>query len=124
MVKQLTFDLALPPPTFAREDLVVADGNREALAWLDRWPDWPATGNCMLAPASCSIWWRAWSVQVRRPAGWSPRSIGARSANGARSTDDWRPTYWQNSRGVHHEIVPCIGFGCPVRVVRIGAADG
>src|SRR5260221_13702471 len=42
MPNQLTFDLALPPPTYAREDFVVADGNREALAWLDRWPDWPA----------------------------------------------------------------------------------
>lgn len=42
MVSQLTFDLALPPPTYARDDFVVADGNREALAWIDRWPDWPA----------------------------------------------------------------------------------
>lgn len=42
MVRQLTFDLALPPPTFAREDFVVSEGNREALAWIDRWPDWPA----------------------------------------------------------------------------------
>jgi len=35
MVKQLTFDLALPPPTFAREDFVVSETNREALAWMD-----------------------------------------------------------------------------------------
>ena len=42
MARQLTFDLALPPPTYAREDFVVSNGNREALAWLDRWPDWPA----------------------------------------------------------------------------------
>jgi chromosomal replication initiation ATPase DnaA len=51
MVKQLTFDLALPPPTFAREDFVVADGNREALAWLDRWPDWPAPALALNGPA-------------------------------------------------------------------------
>jgi chromosomal replication initiation ATPase DnaA len=51
MVKQLTFDLALPPPTFAREDFVVADGNREALAWLDRWPDWPAPALALSGPA-------------------------------------------------------------------------
>lgn len=42
VANQLTFDLALPPPTYARDDFVVAEGNREALAWLDRWPDWPA----------------------------------------------------------------------------------
>jgi chromosomal replication initiation ATPase DnaA len=51
MVKQLTFDLALPPPTFAREDFVVSDGNREALAWLDRWPDWPAPALALNGPA-------------------------------------------------------------------------
>ena len=51
MVKQLTFDLALPPPTFAREDFVVSEGNREALAWLDRWPDWPAPALALNGPA-------------------------------------------------------------------------
>src|SRR5436190_7697415 len=51
MVKQLTFELALPPPTFAREDFVVGDGNREALAWLDRWPDWPAPALALSGPA-------------------------------------------------------------------------
>ena len=47
---QLTFDLALPPPTYAREDFVVADGNREALAWIDRWPDWPAPALALSGP--------------------------------------------------------------------------
>jgi chromosomal replication initiation ATPase DnaA len=51
MVKQLTLDLALPPPTFAREDFVVSDGNREALAWVDRWPDWPAPVLALSGPA-------------------------------------------------------------------------
>ena len=50
MVKQLTFDLALPPPTFAREDFVVSEGNREALAWIDRWPDWPAPALALSGP--------------------------------------------------------------------------
>jgi chromosomal replication initiation ATPase DnaA len=51
VVKQLTLDLALPPPTFAREDFVVSDGNREALAWIDRWPDWPAPALALSGPA-------------------------------------------------------------------------
>jgi chromosomal replication initiation ATPase DnaA len=50
MAKQLTLDLALPPPTYAREDFVVSDGNREALAWLDRWPDWPAPALSLSGP--------------------------------------------------------------------------
>ena len=36
MANQLILDLALPPPTYAREDFVVAEGNREALAWIER----------------------------------------------------------------------------------------
>ncbi len=51
MANQLTFDLALPPPTYAREDFIVAPGNREALAWIDRWPDWPAPALALGGPA-------------------------------------------------------------------------
>jgi chromosomal replication initiation ATPase DnaA len=50
VANQLTLDLALPPPTYAREDFVVAAGNREALAWLDRWPDWPAPALALSGP--------------------------------------------------------------------------
>ena len=53
MANQLTLDLALPPPTYAREDFVVADGNREALAWIDRWPDWPAPALSLSGPTGC-----------------------------------------------------------------------
>jgi len=53
MANQLTLDLALPPPTYAREDFVVADGNREALAWIDRWPDWPAVALSLSGPTGC-----------------------------------------------------------------------
>jgi len=53
MANQLTFDLALPPPTYAREDFIVAPGNREALAWIDRWPDWPAPALALGGPAGC-----------------------------------------------------------------------
>jgi chromosomal replication initiation ATPase DnaA len=50
MVSQLTFDLALPPPAYTREDFVTASGNREALAWVDRWPDWPAPALALSGP--------------------------------------------------------------------------
>ena len=53
MANQLTFDLTLPPPTYAREDFVTASGNREALAWIDRWPDWPAPALALGGPAGC-----------------------------------------------------------------------
>ncbi len=53
MANQLTFDLALPPPTYTRDDFVVASGNREALAWIDRWPDWPAPVLALSGPTGC-----------------------------------------------------------------------
>ena len=53
MPNQLTFDLALPPPTYSREDFVAAGGNREALAWIDRWPDWPAPALALSGPTGC-----------------------------------------------------------------------
>lgn len=53
MVNQLIFDLSLPAPTYARADFVVANGNREALAWIDRWPDWPAPALALSGPVGC-----------------------------------------------------------------------
>jgi chromosomal replication initiation ATPase DnaA len=65
MVNQLTLDLKLPPPTYAREDFVVSAGNREALAWIERWPDWPAPAVALNGPSGSGkthlgrIWARA-----------------------------------------------------------------
>ncbi len=74
MANQLTFDLALPPPTYAREDFVVAAGNREALAWIDRWPDWPAPALALGGPPGCG------KTHLGRI--WAARS-GARTIDGA-----------------------------------------
>ncbi len=49
-------------PAFGRADFVVADANRGAVAWLDRWPDWPAPALALTGPPACgkthlaSIW--------------------------------------------------------------------
>ena len=43
----------MPPPTYARDDFVVAAGNCEALAWVDRWPDWPAPALALHGPVGC-----------------------------------------------------------------------
>jgi len=51
MPRQLTLDLTLPPPTYARDEFVVSGGNREALAWVDRWTDWPAPALALSGPA-------------------------------------------------------------------------
>jgi chromosomal replication initiation ATPase DnaA len=53
MAKQLTLDLGLPPPTYARRDFMVAPGNKDALAWIERWPDWPSPALVLVGPAGC-----------------------------------------------------------------------
>jgi chromosomal replication initiation ATPase DnaA len=67
MVKQLTFDLALPPPTYDRAEFVESPGNREALAWIDRWPDWPAPALALSGPAGCgkTHLGRIWAARSR-----------------------------------------------------------
>ncbi|MDP6343013.1 MAG: DnaA/Hda family protein [Alphaproteobacteria bacterium] len=47
---QLVLDLPVRP-ALGREDFLVADCNAEAVAWLDRWPDWPAPALCLYGPA-------------------------------------------------------------------------
>lgn len=46
---QLAFDLSYRP-ALARADFVVAGANADALAWLERWPDWPATAMALTGP--------------------------------------------------------------------------
>lgn len=40
MTQQLVFDLG-HRPALAREDFLVTPSNEVAVAWIDRWPDWP-----------------------------------------------------------------------------------
>ncbi len=40
-------------PAFSREDFVVASANRDAVAWIDRWPDWQAVGTIVVGPPAC-----------------------------------------------------------------------
>jgi DnaA regulatory inactivator Hda len=34
------------------EDFLVTDGNRRAVEWIDRWPDWPFTALVVVGPAA------------------------------------------------------------------------
>jgi chromosomal replication initiation ATPase DnaA len=47
---QLTLGLS-HRPALGRDDFLVASSNAEAVAWLDRWPDWPATALALHGPA-------------------------------------------------------------------------
>jgi chromosomal replication initiation ATPase DnaA len=39
-----------PRPALGREDFLVTASNAEAVAWLDRWPDWPAAALVVVGP--------------------------------------------------------------------------
>lgn len=49
---QFTLPLA-PRPAYGREDFLVAPSNAEAVAWLDRWPDWPGSVLAIFGPPGC-----------------------------------------------------------------------
>ncbi len=40
-------------PALSGEDFLVAPGNAAAVAWLDRWPDWPGPLLAIHGPAGC-----------------------------------------------------------------------
>ena len=49
--RQIPLDLR-PRTALGREDFMVAPCNRDAVAWIDRWPDWPAPALVLNGPAS------------------------------------------------------------------------
>ena len=49
---QLPLDLPVRTALGA-EDFVVSTSNRDAVAWLDRWPDWPGPALAIYGPAGC-----------------------------------------------------------------------
>lgn len=49
-MKQLTLEIE-PRPALGREDFLVSPGNRAAVEWIDRWPDWPAPILALAGPA-------------------------------------------------------------------------
>ncbi|MDX2225283.1 MAG: DNA replication protein [Rhodospirillaceae bacterium] len=50
--RQLVFDLSLRP-ALGRADFYVGPANFEAVAWIDRWPDWPQRALAIFGPPGC-----------------------------------------------------------------------
>ncbi len=49
---QLPLELSLRP-ALGREDFLVAPSNEVAVAWIDRWPDWPGPALALYGPPGC-----------------------------------------------------------------------
>ncbi len=50
--QQLPFDLG-HREAYGRADFWVSASNREAVAWLDKWPEWPAPALVLYGPPAC-----------------------------------------------------------------------
>ncbi len=71
--RQLAFQLPHRPATGA-DDFLVAALNADAVAWLDRWPGWPAPGLALHGPEGCGkthllrVWQARSGARLLRPA--------------------------------------------------------
>ena len=81
-------------PALDIADFLIADSNRDAVQWIDRWPDWPATALVVYGPPGCGkthlarIWQRrsrATAIAVDALAAGDPLAL---AAAGAAAIDD------------------------------------
>lgn len=70
---QLAFDLP-HRPAMGGEDFLVAPSNGAAVAWLDRWPDWPAPALTLIGPPACG---KSHLAQVWRARSGAGLALGA-----------------------------------------------
>lgn len=40
-------------PAMGQQDFLIAPCNEDAVAWIDAWPDWPASAVCIYGPPAC-----------------------------------------------------------------------
>jgi chromosomal replication initiation ATPase DnaA len=72
--RQLTLDLG-HRPALAREDFLVAPSNRDAVAWIDHWPNWPGPTLVVHGPAGSgkshlgAVWRNRAAAVALRPDG-------------------------------------------------------
>jgi chromosomal replication initiation ATPase DnaA len=75
--RQLPLDLPVRPAMGAA-DFVVSASNRDAVAWLDRWPDWPGAVLAIYGPAGCGKSHLAYVWQARSGARFLEAALGER----------------------------------------------
>lgn len=70
---QLAFELP-HRPAMGGEDFLVAPSNDAAVAWLDRWPNWPAPALTLIGPPGCG---KSHLAQVWRARSGAGLALGA-----------------------------------------------
>jgi DnaA regulatory inactivator Hda len=71
LARQLPFDFS-PRPALGLDDFMVVPGNADAVAWLDRWDEWPGGTLAIYGPAGCGkthlahVWQSASAAQLHK----------------------------------------------------------
>lgn len=73
-MRQLALDLPVRTAR-GREDFFVSDCNASAVAWVDRWPDWPGAGLVVYGPSGAgkthiASVWRSAASAILQPDDW------------------------------------------------------
>ena len=95
-VRQLALDLG-HRPALGHDDFLVAPCNRDAVAWLDRWPDWPMGGLAIHGPAASgkshlvAVWRARTGAAALTPSDLDAASLDDRLKGGAVALDDAEP---------------------------------
>ncbi len=82
MTRQLPFDLS-GDPSYRRDDFLPAEANAVALAWVERWPDWPGPALALAGPSGSGkthllrIWAERAEARVLKPADLSASAFAA-----------------------------------------------
>lgn len=91
--KQLILDLP-HRSAMGEADFLVAAPNAEAVAWIDRWPAWPAPALCLYGPAGCGkthlsrIWAERAAAARLNGAAIASADLPGLAAAGAAALDD------------------------------------
>jgi chromosomal replication initiation ATPase DnaA len=87
---QLALDLR-HRAAMGREDFLVSPSNEEAVAWIDRWPDWPGHALVLIGPPGCgkTHLGQVWQAQ----AGAQPYRADLLSATAGPNTSVFAPVF-------------------------------
>lgn len=128
MGEQLILDLPVTTG-FARDDFFVSDSNAQAVAMLERWPEWPLNKLLLSGPEGAGkshlshVWAAAAQAQVARARGLAGVDITAMAQTGA-AIEDVPEASPEDQVALFHLHNLCAARGAPLLLTGRGPAAG